>query len=266
MDICSFWYGNKLRTIDRLCLSSMVMTGQRVKLFVYETVENVPDGVELHDAKAILPKSVLRRLDPDYPSFRPGLSVVQFSDLFRIMLMKHSQGVWLDTDVYLIKPFHPDPGQIWLARENRTRVGVSALYLPPDNPVIIAFKAYMQGNNPVPDWLGFKRRVVQPLTLRMKGLPVRPNRLGITIFGNDGISRLAKRFGFFSEARPKETFYYWTGRKAERIFDPAYGLQPLDHPDFIGFHVHRKVLTDQMPQQGSFYDWAFKRLVKPDML
>lgn len=265
MDICTFWYGDKLRMVDRVCLSSMVRTGQRVKLFVYGPVGNVPEGVELHDADAILPQSVLYRLDPDYPSFKPWLSIVQLSDIFRIMLMKHSQGAWLDTDVYLVKPFEPDPKQVWLARENRSRVGVSALYLPPDNPIIAAFEAYLRGDNPVPDWLGFKRRVWQPAVLRYKGLPVRPNRLGITVFGNDGISRLAKRFGFFDQAKSKETFYYWTGRKSERIFDPAYGLEPLDHPDFIGFHIHKKALTDNPPKAGSFYDLASRGVIRPDM-
>jgi len=260
MDICSFWYGDRLRIVDRLCLASMVMTGQRVKLFVYDHVDNVPDGVELHDAEPILPKSVLYQLDPDYPSFKPWLSVVQFSDLFRIMLMKHRQGVWLDTDVYLVKPFAPDPQQVWLARENYARVGVSALYLPADNPIIAAFEHYMHGTNPVPDWLGFKRRVVQPSMLRIKRLPVRPNRLGITVFGNDGISRLAKRFGFFDKAHAKQTFYYWTAHKAERIFDPAYGLEPLDQPEFMGFHIHKKALTEKPPRPGSFYDWACRRV------
>lgn len=237
----------------------MVMTGQRVKLFVYERLENVPAGVELHDARDILPKSAIYQIDPDYPSYKPWISILQFSDFFRVMLMKHGKGVWLDTDVYLVKPFHPDPGKIWLARENRSRVGVSALYLPPDNPVIAAFEAYMRGGNPVPDWLGFKRRVIMPQVLRMKGIAVRPNRLGITVFGNDGISRLAKRFGFFEAAKPKETFYYWTGHRAERIFDPAYGLQMLDQPDFIGFHIHKKALTDSPPREGSFYAWACSR-------
>ncbi|RCL01421.1 MAG: hypothetical protein JSC085_000297 [Candidatus Tokpelaia sp. JSC085] len=260
MDICSFWHGRKLRTVDQLCLSSMVMTGQRVKLFVYEPVDNTPEGVELHDAEPILSKAWLYRMDPDYPSFNPGLSVVQFSDCFRIMLMKHQKGIWLDTDVYLVKQFHPDPEEIWLARENWARVGVSALYLPPDHPIITAFEIYMRGNNPVPNWLGFKRRVIRPFLLKMLGLPVQSNRLGITIFGNDGISRLAKHFGCFDQAKPKETFYYWTGSKAERIFDPSYGLQPLTCPNFIGFHIHKKALTEKMPQKGSFYDWAYRRL------
>ncbi|RCL00785.1 MAG: hypothetical protein JSC188_000795 [Candidatus Tokpelaia sp. JSC188] len=261
MDICTFWFGNKLRIVDRVCLSSMIKTGQHVKLFVYEPIKNIPMGVELYDANSIMSQDVLYWIDPDYPSFKPLLSIVQFSDIFRIMLMKYSQGVWLDTDIYLVKSFKPDPRKIWLARENRARVGVSALYLPPDNPIITKFEDYLHGNNLVPDWLGFKRRVWRPAILRYKGIPVQPNRLGITVFGNDGISRLAKRFGFFNEAKSKETFYYWTGRKAERIFDPAYGLEPLDHPDFIGFHIHKKALTNEPPKIGSFYHLALKGLI-----
>lgn len=42
------------------------------------------------------------------------------------MLMKYKQGVWLDTDVYLVQQFYPEVGENWLARENALRVGVSA--------------------------------------------------------------------------------------------------------------------------------------------
>lgn len=260
MDICTFWLGNKLRAVDIVCLSSMVLTGHRVKLFTYAPIENVPDGVELHDAASVMPLSVLYQLDPDYPSFGSNVSVVQFSDLFRVMLMKHRQGVWLDTDVYLVRPFLPSPDKVWLARENRERVGVSALYLPPDNPIIGAFEDYLRKGKPIPPWLGCKRRCLRPWLLRLQGKPVRPNRLGITVFGNDGISRLAKQFDFFKEAQPKETFYYWTGREAARIFDPAFGLEPMASPCFIGFHIHAKTLSGTLPPEGSFYDWALQRL------
>ncbi|RCL03684.1 MAG: hypothetical protein JSC161_000444 [Candidatus Tokpelaia sp. JSC161] len=260
MDICSFWYGRTLRMVDRICLSSMVKTGQRVKLFVYEPIDNLPKGVELHDAESILSKAWFAHFDPEFSSLNQNVSLLQFSDFFRVMLMKYSQGGWLDTDVYLLKPFSPDVGEVWLARENRFRVGVSALYFPPNNPIISAFEAYMEGDNPVPDWLGFKRRVIRPALLRIRGMSVHPKRIGITVFGNDGISRLAKRFGFFDKAKSKKTFYYWTGRKAERIFDPWYGLEVLSCPELIGFHIHRKLQTHQVPRCGSFYEWACRRL------
>ncbi len=238
----------------------MVATGQRVKLFSYGPVDNIPPGVELHDAEPILPQSVFRRLDPNYPNFKSRRTIVQFSDLFRIMLMKHGQGVWLDTDVYLLKQFHPAADRPYLARENRSRVGVSALYLPPDNPVIAEFEAYIGGTSLLPSWLGIRRGMLRPAWFRLTGQEVTPAKIGITVFGNDGISRLARKYGFFHDAAPKENFYYWTGRETLRIFDPAHGLEPIHHPDVIGFHIHRKEPSVLIAREGSFYDWAIKRV------
>lgn len=259
MDICTFWYGSQLRPVDHMCLTSMVRTGQRVKLFSYQPVENLPEGVEQHDAATIMPIESFRRLDPGFPNLKDNLTIVQFSDIFRINLMKHRQGVWLDTDVYLHKQFHPDASKPYLARENRERVGVSALYFPPDHPVIAEFDAYMAGDYPLPKWLGLRRRVLRPLWYRLIGKEVTPAMIGITIFGNDGISRLAKKYGCFNNAAPKESFYYWTARDCLNIFDPKYGLEPLNHPEFIGFHVHRKSPEELVARKGSFYEWMLKQ-------
>jgi len=262
MDICTFWYGPRLREVDRICLASMVMTGQRVKLFAYAPIENVPSGVELHDANAVLPESAFTRLDCDYPNFRSSRTIVQFSDIFRIMLMKHQQGVWLDTDVFLVKQFHPDPQKPYLARENRFRVGVSALYFPPEHPIIGEFEAYMGATYSLPRWLGVRRGTLRPLYYRAIGKEVTPASIGITVFGNDGISRLARKYGVFKNAAQQENFYYWVGKDATRIYDPAYGLEPLNHPDFIGFHVHKKHKEVVSLQPGSFYMWM-RDQVKP---
>lgn len=260
MDICTFWYGSRLRDVDRICLASMVMTGQRVKLFSYAPIENVPNGVELHDASTILPEVVFKRLDPHYPNFRNRTTIVQFSDIFRIMLMKHSQGVWLDTDVYLLKQFHPDASKPYVARENRFRVGVSALYLPPDHPIIREFEIYVGASYPLPRWLGLRRGKLRPLYYRVTGKEITPAAIGITIFGNDGISRLARKYSIFKNAAPQENFYYWVGKEATRIYDPAYGLEPIHHPDFIGFHIHKKHKEVVTLQAGSFYTWAIERV------
>ncbi len=205
MDICTFWYGSRLREVDCICLASMVMTGQSVKLFAYGPIENVPPGVELHDAGSILPETVFTGLDPAYPNFRSKRTIVQFSDIFRIMLMKYQQGVWLDTDVYLLKQFHPDPRKPYLARENRFRVGVSALYLPHDHPIIGEFEAYIAATYPLPRWLGLRRGKLRPLYYRLIGKEVTPASIGITVFGNDGISRLARKYGIFKNAAPGRT-------------------------------------------------------------
>ncbi|WP_247882132.1 capsular polysaccharide synthesis protein [Brucella intermedia] len=260
MDICTFWYGPRLREVDRLCLASMVMTGQHVKLFTYAPIENVPAGVKLHDASTILPELAFKRLDPGYPTFRSPRTIVQFSDIFRIMLMKHQQGVWLDTDVFLLKQFHPDPEKPYLARENRSRVGVSALYFPPDHPIIGEFEAYMSATYSLPQWLGIRRGTLRPLYYRAIGKEVTPASIGITVFGNDGISRLARKYGIFRNAASRENFYYWIGKDAARIYDPAYGLEPIHHAAFIGFHIHQKHEAVVSLQSGSLYTWMWNRV------
>ncbi len=75
----------------------------------------------------------------------------------------------------------------------------------------------------------------------MIGKEITPASIGITVFGNDGISRLARKYGIFGSAAPRENFYYWVGKDAARIYDPSYGLEPMDHPDFIGFHIHKSI-------------------------
>lgn len=145
MDICTFGYRGQLRLIDRLCLSSMVKIGQRVKLFSYDKkIENLPAGVELCAAESILPRSAIYRLDPNFSDDKPGSTIVQFSNFFHVMLMKYKQGFWLNTYIYLVKQFHPDANQVWLARENHIRVGVSALYFSPNNPIIKIFEDYLE--------------------------------------------------------------------------------------------------------------------------
>lgn len=260
MDICTFWYGPRLREVDRICLASMVMTGQRVKLFAYGPIANVPKGVELHDAENIMPEASFKRLDPSYPHFKDRITIVQFSDIFRIMLMKHRQGVWLDTDVYLLKQFHPDPARPYFGQENRFRVGVSALYFPHGHPIIGEFEAYMASDYPLPRWLGLRRGTLRPLYFRLTGKEITPANIGITVFGNDGISRLVKKYSEFRDAAPKENFYYWVGKEAVRIYDPAYGLEPINHPNFIGFHIHKKHPEVVSLKQGSFYMWAMDRV------
>jgi len=252
LDICLFWHGARLRRLDRLCVASMVLTGQRTVLYSYEPVADVPEGVVHARAQDVIPEAEFRA--------KVGSgewSLNQFSDIFRVTLMKQGRGVWLDTDIYLARPFLPDPGRHFLAWENGHRFGVSALYFPPDSPVIRAFDDYLASGEVVPPWLGFRRRVGRPLWLRLRGKPVRPSVLGITIFANDGISRLFRRFGLESQVAPKGTFYYWNGKDSARVYDPAFGLEPTRDPDFMGFHFAKKwPHSEEAPRPGSFFHWV----------
>ena len=259
MDICTFWYGRSLRTIDAVCLASMVRTGMRVKLFSHEPVDNLPAGVEPHDATPYLPLEVFQRLNP---AGIDAVAIQQFSDIFRIMLMKHGEGFWLDTDVLLLRPFAFPADRPYVARENAQRVGVSAMYFPADHPVIGEFERFLASDAVLPDWLGMRRRVLRPMLYRVLGKPVCPVSVGITVFGNDGISRLAKRHGFFSSAAPQSHFYALVGRETERFFDASFDYRTLFRDDVYGLHIHRKQRADLPAEPGSMYHWALSQADK----
>lgn len=151
-------------------------------------IANLPEGVDLCNAAEIMSKDFIYRLDPEYhPSH-------------------HGAGVWLDTDTYLLEAFNPDGKELWLARENMSRVGVSAMYLPLDSPIITEFEEYMRGKQIIPNWTGVKRRFIKPLLLKLRGKRVITPNIGITLFGNDGISRLAKKYGDWHKAHNKKVF------------------------------------------------------------
>lgn len=102
----SLWVGPRLRWIEQLSMKSYLLNGWRYKLFVYDTPEGVPDGVELCDAASILPRSMIFR-EGDGSGAHKG-SLGAFSDLFRYALLSKLGGLWTDTDVVNLRAFDAD--------------------------------------------------------------------------------------------------------------------------------------------------------------
>jgi hypothetical protein len=89
--INSFWDGERLTTLERVCISSFLHHGYAYELYVYDE----PDGVVLRDAESILPRSQIFRYAAG--DFNLG-SIAGFSDVFRSTLIYKRGGWWADTD------------------------------------------------------------------------------------------------------------------------------------------------------------------------
>lgn len=82
--------------LERLAAASFVANGYRLKLWSYGEIGNVPQGVELCDARGVLPESrVFTYHDGSYAGF---------ADLFRYTLLSREGGLWADTDVICLAP------------------------------------------------------------------------------------------------------------------------------------------------------------------
>jgi hypothetical protein len=119
----SLWVGPRLRWIERLSMATYLANGWRYRLFVYETPENVPEGVELADATSVIDRRQVFREDAGSGMHKGSLGA--FSDLFRYLMIARFGGMWTDTDVINLRAFDPE-GARFLATE-RTDAGLIGL-------------------------------------------------------------------------------------------------------------------------------------------
>src|SRR3990167_3728033 len=94
----SMWLGGNLGPLSAACLASFVRRGNRVVLYCYDAPKDVPSGVELADAAALVPSSRIAK-HKEHGSYAP------FSDLFRYELQRRDLGMWIDCDVYCVRAF-----------------------------------------------------------------------------------------------------------------------------------------------------------------
>ena len=100
--------------------------------------------------------------------------------------------MWLDADVLLLKPIEIDPAKPYFAWERPRQLGNSVLYLPPDDPIVLAFEDLIEQEELTPDWLSLRHR----LTFAMRRLRGGSNRLSdirVAIFGPAALTALARR-------------------------------------------------------------------------
>ena len=130
--IQTLWVGNKLSTMERLCLASFVQNGHPIELYTYEEIENVPDGVIIRDGNEILSRDMIFE-------YKNHKSFSGFSNYFRYKLLTEKGGWWVDTDVVCLKPFDFSDPLIFCSEEvlplgqGNTHIGSCVIKAPANN-------------------------------------------------------------------------------------------------------------------------------------
>ena len=258
--VSTLWLKGRIRNIDHVCLASMVANNLDVTLYHYEPISNLPKGVKLADASEILDLSLLDRLQCiKKKEHNPQIPIAQFSDFFRIILQKKSKGLWLDTDVFIFRPFTYNLDKVYFCHEGKGRIGYPVIYLPPNHPIIEEYENLLLQDTLMPNWLGFIRGKLRPFIWTLLRQKFSPSDLGITIYGNDGFSRLTKRHNCFKEALNKDLFFHWTGNETDRLFQKVNFEDLINNSKHLGIHIHRKQWENLPINSGSFWEWALSK-------
>ena len=264
-DVVTFWHG-PLDRLRQLCLRSQLAAGHQVTVYSFDPLPGLPDGIGNAEAEAILPHSFSERLRPPQPdgSWRDW-TILQFSDFFRMRLMAERQNpdsarLWLDADVLLLKPVEIDPAKPYFAWERRRQLGNSVLYLPPDDPIVLAFEGLMKQDELTPDWLSLRHRLTFSLR-KLRGGSNRLSDIRVAIFGPAALTALARRAGELHHALPKNSFYA-VHAEPKLFFERSDFSALIADPEIIGLHISPKGRGKEAPIAGSLYAWATERFGK----
>lgn len=192
-----FWHGPPLSRIERLSMASFVANGHPVELHAYENLSDVPVGVRVRDADAVLPRVEL------FTHRRTG-SLGPFADWFRYRLLHTRGGIWADTDVVCLRPLdYADP--VVFGWEDAQYLNTAVLGLPPGHE-LAAWMADACGNpnrwHPYDTW----RRRLHKL-VRRYFLGDRRNNIRWGEYGPKGVTFAAGHFGLLNNAKPVAEFY-----------------------------------------------------------
>lgn len=247
--IGTLWIGSHLPDFDRLCIASWRALGHEALVYAYDEVANLPPGAKLCDAEAILPRRVL--FDD-----APGLSSALRADVFRMAMVAVGAGVWMDSDVLLLRPA-PEPEDVLIARERGGRLSNAVFWARRDfgimDDVVEAFRA-----RSTPPWSRTKlrwRRLRNRLSGRCDSLDDYPMHQ----WGRHALEHFARKHGFSARALPAEAFHHPLVYTDFPFESPDHAALRAD-PSVIGLHCFsrgRRRFPDRAPD--SVASWALAR-------
>jgi hypothetical protein len=249
--INSFWRGGPLNWVTFACLKSFVTHGHRLRLFSYENIPNVPKGIEVADARLVVPEERIFLFEGLGAPLQQG-SIGPFSDLFRYTLIEKGLGIWVDTDIYCVKLFD-FPRPILCAWENANSVGTAVFRFPRESLMIRDMIEMMTPPFDFPYWLedGLKAKVVENLD----GRPFGPGRLTYAAYGPNSVTKLVHKFGLVEKVYDQDLFYPIHFKETELTLAPQEELWDRVTDQTYGIHLwysQLKRITGKDLPSGSF--------------
>ncbi len=238
--IGALWIGGTLSYLEQLCLVSFIDAGHHVRLYTYDGVENVPDGVEIADADDILPQTGFLRHG------RTG-SPALHSDVFRYhLLAKEDRTIWADTDAYCVKPFTTPTGHFH-AWESEHVVNGGVLGLPRNSETLRQLLDFTADEFSIPPWYRgrYIRRLQQSLDA---GTPIPASAMPWGVWGPHAITHFLKVTGEVRFSLPSVALYPFSFRdrnmmvrhatnEADFITDETFSIH------FYGRRMRRRLLA-----------------------
>ncbi len=223
------WVEGPLSFLEQLCIKSYLDVGQSVRLYTYDNVTNIPEGVEHRDAREVLP-------DVEFITHGKTGSPAPHSDKFRYrMLAQESDLIWADTDAYCIKPFTTENGHYYGYLQGEVAIGV--LGLPQDSETL--GKLIEVTNDPyfIPPWLPPRHR--KPLEQALlDGNPVNVPEVFWGVWGPKAFAWALHQTGEIRYTLPEHVFYPFSYSRRRALARPGVAASRFLKDDTVSIHFY----------------------------
>jgi len=224
--IASLWIGGRLSWLEQLCLISFVDAGHHTTLYSYSHIDNVPEGVHQASAEDIFPS------EPMYKHARTGSPAIH-ADLFRLNLLKKTDQIWVDADMYCYQPFDFQSDFLF-GWEKPGLVCNAVLGLPANSLALNNMLEFFKDEYAIAPWL----KPWQQEELRAErdaGNPVHMTAQNWGFTGPSAVTYFLQESGEISHAQPEAAFYPISFKHrnhmilskfqvAEELTDETYGV------------------------------------------
>ena len=241
LPILFFWHGPRLGPINAAGLRSFLRHGHPAVLHCYAPPADVPSGVEIRDARAVMPEADLLR-----HGGRDG--VVLAADRFAYRLLAAGFSPYCDADVFCLRPLTvPDYLFGW---EDSRWINQAVLHAPADSELVRRLLAATEDRFFVPPWLPPRRRWRLAFRRRLGfGVPVEAQDWGV--WGPRLLTWVVKDLGLEGEAAPIDLFYPLHWRHLPLLRDPGLRLADLVTPRTQAIELWNHLAAAEDPPPGS---------------
>ena len=257
-EVGTLWIGGPLSWMEQLCLKSFVDQGQKITLFSYEDIPNVPDGVIRRDGREIIDTD-------DFIKYEKKNSFALFADWFRLhMIQQCPSMIWIDTDVYCHRPMDYDSDYVFgYELPGEHRVNNAVLGMPRDSEILRQMIEFTEDRFSIAPFLPKKRQQTMQ-RMAKRGKPVHITEQPWGVWGPMMVTHYVHELGLEEHVQPLNAFYPITFRERHKFMHRAELAKGLITEETTALHLwasNKRQLGDNhdgLAPKGSYLE----RLIK----
>jgi hypothetical protein len=226
----SLWVGDRLSYLERLSIQSALFHGHQFRVFSYspDSLQGVPDGVEIVDASEVMPREKMI----SYAECENGVALG--ANLWRYHLLAKGLGFWSDLDLVLTRPFDFDQPYV-LGWEYEGWINNAVMFAPADS-AFVRDLFELTKPNVRPPWFGPRRsldfflRKWREGYLGLEDMPWGTYSAGL-------VTHIVKKRRLQQYVSRPEVFYPVRWNEARLVYDDASVVEGKIAPDTRAVHL-----------------------------